>query len=135
MKMVICNRVKRGAQKLRLGNELTSVKTPFWSGIFDSGGRGWPFSAGTTKITCGDLAALRINQEASSRLRRDGFVLSSAWENKFSPLPKKQNPQLSLRASCWSGRQDSNLRPLAPHASALPGCATSRNLSFGGGQR
>ena len=25
-----------------------------------------------------------------------------------------------------SGRQDSNLRPLAPHASALPGCATSR---------
>src|SRR5450631_918556 len=26
----------------------------------------------------------------------------------------------------WSGRQDSNLRPLAPHASALPGCATPR---------
>ena len=26
----------------------------------------------------------------------------------------------------WSGREDSNLRPLAPHASALPGCATSR---------
>jgi hypothetical protein len=26
-----------------------------------------------------------------------------------------------------SGRLDSNQRPLAPHASALPGCATSRN--------
>src|SRR5450759_3134973 len=26
----------------------------------------------------------------------------------------------------WSGREDSNLRPLAPHASALPGCATPR---------
>src|ERR1700679_91973 len=26
----------------------------------------------------------------------------------------------------WSGRQDSNLRPPAPHASALPGCATPR---------
>ena len=26
----------------------------------------------------------------------------------------------------WSGRQDLNLRPLAPHASALPGCATPR---------
>ena len=26
----------------------------------------------------------------------------------------------------WSGRRDSNSRPLAPHASALPGCATSR---------
>src|SRR6266496_3908878 len=28
----------------------------------------------------------------------------------------------------WSGRQDLNLRPLAPQASALPGCATPRNL-------
>ncbi len=28
----------------------------------------------------------------------------------------------------WSGRQDLNLRPLAPHASALPGCATPRQL-------
>ncbi len=29
----------------------------------------------------------------------------------------------------WSGRQDLNLRPLAPHASALPGCATPRTRS------
>src|ERR1017187_492603 len=29
----------------------------------------------------------------------------------------------------WSGRRDSNSRPLAPHASALPGCATSRTLT------
>ena len=26
----------------------------------------------------------------------------------------------------WSERWDSNSRPLAPHASALPGCATPR---------
>ena len=26
----------------------------------------------------------------------------------------------------WSGRRDSNSRPLAPHASALPDCATAR---------
>ena len=26
----------------------------------------------------------------------------------------------------WSGRADLNRRPLAPQASALPGCATSR---------
>jgi hypothetical protein len=26
----------------------------------------------------------------------------------------------------WSGREDLNLRPLAPHASTLPGCATPR---------
>jgi hypothetical protein len=34
-------------------------------------------------------------------------------------------PNLDL-LKYWSGRQDSNLRPLAPHASALPGCATPR---------
>src|SRR3569623_1281253 len=27
---------------------------------------------------------------------------------------------------CWSGREDSNFRPPAPHAGALPGCATPR---------
>src|SRR4029079_10918486 len=27
----------------------------------------------------------------------------------------------------WSGRQDSNLRPSAPKADALPGCATPRH--------
>src|SRR5215216_942196 len=27
----------------------------------------------------------------------------------------------------WSGREDSNLRPLGPKPSALPGCATPRN--------
>ena len=30
------------------------------------------------------------------------------------------------RVPKWSGRQDLNLRHLAPHASALPGCATPR---------
>ncbi len=31
----------------------------------------------------------------------------------------------------WSGRRDLNSRPLAPQASALPGCATSRNRREG----
>jgi hypothetical protein len=31
-----------------------------------------------------------------------------------------------LKSRCWSGRQDSNLRPSAPKADALPGCATPR---------
>jgi hypothetical protein len=30
----------------------------------------------------------------------------------------------------WSGRWDSNSRPLAPHASALPGCATPRFANY-----
>lgn len=34
-------------------------------------------------------------------------------------------------SSLSSGRLDSNQRPLAPHANALPGCATSRNFQTG----
>ncbi len=30
----------------------------------------------------------------------------------------------------WSGRLDLNQRPLEPHSSALPYCATSRRRSF-----
>ena len=33
----------------------------------------------------------------------------------------------SNRNEVWSGRQDSNLRPSAPKADALPGCATPRH--------
>src|SRR5207237_9322183 len=36
-----------------------------------------------------------------------------------------------FRAFCkkdWSGREDSNLRPLGPKPSALPGCATPRSI-------
>ena len=35
----------------------------------------------------------------------------------------------------WSGRQDLNLRPSAPHADALPGCATPRTRGFYGLRR
>jgi integrase len=47
--------------------------------------------------------------------------------------PKKEDPgsmdfSNEARAFKWSGRQDLNLRPLAPQASALPGCATPRKL-------
>jgi hypothetical protein len=32
----------------------------------------------------------------------------------------------------WSGREDSNLRPPAPEAGALPGCATPRHTNLQG---
>jgi hypothetical protein len=41
-----------------------------------------------------------ITQVTLSRLRRYGFVSSSALANKFATLPKKQNPQLLLRVTC-----------------------------------
>ncbi len=39
---------------------------------------------------------------------------------------KKRDANASLFLS-WSGELDSNQRPLAPHASTLPNCATARN--------
>ena len=43
-------------------------------------------------------------------------------------IKKKETCELEIKIirNEWSGRQDLNLRLLAPHASALPGCATSR---------
>jgi hypothetical protein len=47
------------------------------------------------------LYSLLITQESPSRQSRDCFVFSFALENKLSALLKRQNPQLSLRASCF----------------------------------
>ncbi|GEL68677.1 hypothetical protein MVI01_04610 [Myxococcus virescens] len=49
-----------------------------------------------------------------------------------SRSPKGEGPGIlsfrqELQGLRWSGRQDLNLRPLAPQASALPGCATPRH--------
>ena len=52
-----------------------------------------------------------------------GFEPTTSWSRtkrstKLSHFPKKVQQ--------WSGREDSNFRPLAPHASALANCATPR---------
>src|SRR5213078_3504907 len=45
--------------------------------------------------------------------------------------PKRvSSSSLLTRCFHWSGRRDSNSRPLAPHASALPGCATPRDAEY-----
>ncbi len=52
----------------------------------------------------------------------------------FSIIPTTINKRLfafQQRASVhWSGRLDSNQRPHAPQACALPGCATSRHVHY-----
>ncbi len=45
--------------------------------------------------------------------------------NKIRQEARLRNGFLS---SSWSGREDLNLRPLQPHCSALPGCATPRHF-------
>ena len=60
----------------------------------------------------------RAGCETTRHLRR-----SPAW------LKRKQAKSLVRTGpfDAWSGWRDSNSRPLAPHASALPGCATPRS--------
>lgn len=43
----------------------------------------------------------------------------------YAPLPAMRKPAVG---SNWSGRLDSNQRPLHPQYSALPDCATSRSV-------
>src|SRR5690554_5188106 len=45
---------------------------------------------------------------------------------------KQEARQVRTTRKGWSGRLDSNQRPLAPHASALPGCATPRRTQCTG---
>ncbi len=49
---------------------------------------------------------------------------SMVFETIASAIP----PLRLLEFVNWSGRRDSNAGPLEPHSSALPGCATPRQV-------
>ena len=49
-----------------------------------------------------------------------------AKPNRFCGMKEEQ----AKLVPTWSGRQDSNLRPLGPKPSALPNCATPRQLIY-----
>ena len=67
---------------------------------------------------------------------QERLELRSAEDRKFAGMAvyvsaKAKRPSEDDR-KCFiskSGREDSNLRPLGPKPSALPGCATPRNNS------
>ena len=59
----------------------------------------------------------RLSPLAHDR-RVPGVVRRAAWQKKSGPLARPR--------PIWSERQDSNLRPPAPEAGALPSCATPR---------
>ena len=56
-------------------------------------------------------------------------VALPAWAKRHQPY-RSPDHRMRYRGAwlvcAWSGRKDSNLRPLEPHSSALPGCATPR---------
>ena len=73
------------------------------------------------------------------RTRRDGHaahgirqrVLVQVCSAAIRMCRNQNGPALGAGPSIpWSGRRDSNSRPLAPHASALPGCATPRGVGL-----
>jgi hypothetical protein len=67
----------------------------------------------------------RILRSRSTR-KRGSFVRP---RKPGSNANRKSPRNLSItRALIWSGREDLNLRPPAPHAGTLPGCATPREL-------
>ncbi len=52
-------------------------------------------------------------------------LLPASTPAKTKALEPRGN-RVGLQGLLWSGRLDLNQRPLAPQASALPGCATPR---------
>ena len=90
----------------------------------------------TEKKASAMLAFLLLNLTAVSRLF-SGFlgqilgqttiflIFEVLWQNH-----KNRKTRITMRVSIfsiWSGRRDSNSRPLVPETSALPSCATPRH--------
>jgi hypothetical protein len=77
---------------------------------------------------------LRSLRQRCRCFRRSRYLDTGPWRSPYTVRsirlgvamrsPPHRTP--SQRKRTWSGRRDSNSRPLAPHASALPGCATPR---------
>src|SRR5438876_10223119 len=60
-------------------------------------------------------------RRGQSRFSRAAYTAKYNLESKSTLTP----------SLVWSGRRDLNPRPLAPQASALPGCATPRTFQPG----
>ncbi len=56
---------------------------------------------------------------------RERSKMDELFDGTATKTPQGQKTGLNPN-EIWSGREDLNLRPLAPHASTLPGCATPR---------
>src|SRR5215470_12316418 len=92
---------------------------------------------GFTKVPSGDPRAGVM--AVSSRLRRRPFLVGAGtpcalWGERRAIQRTEGDGRWGCHPAVtpewtfgkWSGREDSNLRPPAPKAGALPGCATPR---------
>jgi nucleotidyltransferase substrate binding protein (TIGR01987 family) len=81
---------------------------------------------------CWKMLKRQMELEASSPTNIDQLsfrdLIREAAEKGFINDPPAWFIYREVRRVYWSGRPDLNRRPLAPQASALPGCATPRYL-------
>ena len=89
-----------------------------------------------------DRAAVREGGTTRAAVTAPGVVGGWVWDVQTGrrratgdPATRDRGVACGVSIGCsfelgyrWSGRRDSNPRPLEPHSSALPGCATSRPL-------
>jgi hypothetical protein len=70
--------------------------------------------------------------KCDTRLRYTPFPTRLSFESCAEDFgaATEQRTRRSAEYRALSGRQDLNLRPLAPQASALPGCATPRSSTW-----
>jgi hypothetical protein len=95
------------------------------SARYRSSGRSWRPAARPQRRAEGSSAARPAVFSAprlSSRLH--SRTVAPSRERDVLPVPR------DFTFEKWSGRQDSNLRPPAPKAGALPGCATPRSTDL-----
>ena len=77
-------------------------------------------------------AATRFSRRFDERRRRGHVAPPTTYHttdgsgSRQHQTKRASSSSLLTHSFHWSGRRDSNSRPLAPHASALPGCATPR---------
>ena len=80
----------------------------------------------------GNDVKTRQARKIENRRRRDKDRRTTTTTTTTTTTSRTVDSRLQVRCgsrelqSGWSGRQDSNLRPSAPKADALPGCATPR---------
>ncbi len=75
--------------------------------------------------------SLYVSQNSTEKAKLLRLLLSNCFIDAVSVTPTYRKPFDTIfkraKSKEWSGRRDSNPRPSAPKADALPGCATPRH--------
>jgi uncharacterized protein YcfJ len=103
-------------------------------GVVAGGLLGSTIGGGTGKTVAtvaGAAAGGYAGNKVQGNMQKNDTVTTteSRCKTVYDTKQKAQSEDWAFCLILWSGRRDSNSRPLAPHASALPGCATPRQAN------